>query len=137
MLAERVKQAIEHAGLNQADVARATGKSSAAANQWVKGETKSLKAETALKLARACGVTVEWLVLGPPHPMTTGEAKRPPVYVAAVLDQELVRAALAGVAEALAENPALSPSRQAQVFCELYSSAVLSARPLSGTAEQA
>lgn len=64
LLADRVKQARESAGLSQADLARLSGISTAAMSQIETGQTKTLKASTATAFAKATGYTAEWLTSG-------------------------------------------------------------------------
>jgi transcriptional regulator with XRE-family HTH domain len=63
-LKDRIKEAMESAGLKHAELARATGKTNAAVTQWLDGSTKSLKADTATRLELATGFSAEWLVSG-------------------------------------------------------------------------
>ena len=63
-LAERVRYALEDRGITQTQLARMTGFSPASVNNWLSGETKSLKAETANKIAQALRVNAVWLITG-------------------------------------------------------------------------
>lgn len=63
-LAKRIKEAIEHSGKTQAQIAAETGKSAGAVTQWLDGTTKSLRADTAAALQRATGYQSAWLVTG-------------------------------------------------------------------------
>jgi transcriptional regulator with XRE-family HTH domain len=54
-LAERIREAIQHSGKTQAQIATETGKSPGAVTQWLDGATKSLRADTAAALERATG----------------------------------------------------------------------------------
>ncbi len=63
-LKDRIKEAMESAGLKHAELARATGKTNAAVTQWLDGSTKSLKADTATRMEQATGYSAEWLVTG-------------------------------------------------------------------------
>lgn len=63
-LAERIREAIQHSGKSQAQIATDTGKSPGAVTQWLDGSTKSLRADTAAALERATGYNAAWLVTG-------------------------------------------------------------------------
>lgn len=63
-LAERIREAIQHSGKSQAQIATDTGKSPGAVTQWLDGSTKSLRADTAEALERATGYNAAWLVTG-------------------------------------------------------------------------
>lgn len=55
---------MEGAGLKPLQLANATGVSSGAVTHWLDGATKSLKAETALKIQQATGYSAAWLITG-------------------------------------------------------------------------
>jgi transcriptional regulator with XRE-family HTH domain len=61
---DRIREAMESAKLGKTDLARATGKTSAAITQWIDGSTKSLKADTAQAIQVATGYSAMWLVTG-------------------------------------------------------------------------
>lgn len=61
---DMLKRAREAAGLSQAQLAKVVGVKPAAIGLIETGDTKSLKASTAVALARALGLRVEWLVEG-------------------------------------------------------------------------
>lgn len=63
-LNDRIKEAIDGAGLKPSELARAAGVSRGAVTQWTNGLTRSLKAETAAKLEIATGYRASWLVTG-------------------------------------------------------------------------
>lgn len=63
-LADRVSAALKHAGISQADLARACKISAVSVNNWLSGETRSLKAATAIAAAEALGVNLIWLSFG-------------------------------------------------------------------------
>lgn len=63
-LAERISEAIQHSGKSNAEIARKTGKSAAAVTQWLSGETKSIKGDTAAALESVTGYRAQWLVSG-------------------------------------------------------------------------
>jgi SOS-response transcriptional repressor LexA len=52
------------AGMNQSELASAIGISTSAVSQWMTGQVKSLKANTAAKVAGATGVSATWLASG-------------------------------------------------------------------------
>ena len=63
-LAERFKRARVAAGLSQADLARATGISTAGISLIETGQTRSLKAKSALAIEKATGFSSRWLETG-------------------------------------------------------------------------
>lgn len=63
-LAERIKLALAKSGLSQAELARRAGIAQPSVNGWVSGATKSMRANVAVKAARALGVRTEWLANG-------------------------------------------------------------------------
>lgn len=63
-LADRIREAIQHSGKTQAQIAIETTKSPGAVTQWLDGTTKSLRADTAAALERATGYNATWLVTG-------------------------------------------------------------------------
>ena len=71
-LAERIKEAMTHAGMTSAELARAAGVKAPSVAQWIGGRTKSLKASTANAAAAALGVSVRWLVEGEGPMIPTG-----------------------------------------------------------------
>ncbi len=73
-LAERIKEAMEAAGLSPAELARATKRTNGAVTQWLDGTTKSLKAETANLIEQATGYRASWLVTER-GPKLVGEAR--------------------------------------------------------------
>ncbi|MCX8017659.1 MAG: helix-turn-helix transcriptional regulator [Rhodocyclaceae bacterium] len=64
MLAERLRLALEQAGMSQAELARRIGVTPGAVSLWLSGETKTLKASNAVLLAKHLGVNPEWLATG-------------------------------------------------------------------------
>lgn len=63
MLHERIKQKLDEKQLKQADIARATGKSTAAVAKWMSGQNTP-KTESLIKIAKLLGVSQEWLLTG-------------------------------------------------------------------------
>ena len=63
-LSDRVKSALLFSGKSQTELARACNITPTSVNNWVSGETKSMKYSTALPAARFLGVRVEWLAEG-------------------------------------------------------------------------
>jgi transcriptional regulator with XRE-family HTH domain len=61
---ERLRDARERAGLNQAQLAQAVGVSRAAVSQWESGDTKSMQPVNLFKVARALNCSAEWLATG-------------------------------------------------------------------------
>lgn len=63
-LSERVRLAMEQAGLDQVALARACRITPVSVNDWLSGKTKSLKAEPAIDAAEALKVNPRWLACG-------------------------------------------------------------------------
>lgn len=61
---DRVREAIRASGKTQAQVAKEVGVSQSAIAQWLSGNVKSLKAETADALEIATGYRARWLITG-------------------------------------------------------------------------
>ena len=55
---------MEGAGLKPLQFAKATGVSSGAVTHWLDGATKSLNAETALRIQDVTGYSASWLITG-------------------------------------------------------------------------
>ena len=62
-LHERIQLKLEEKNLKQADIARATGKSTAAVTKWLRGENIP-KADSLKHIARLLGVSDVWLLTG-------------------------------------------------------------------------
>lgn len=60
---ERIQQKMAETGIKQADIARATGKSTAAVSKWINGENIP-KAENLIIIASLLKTTPEWLLSG-------------------------------------------------------------------------
>lgn len=63
-LSERIKMALDAAGIDQSELARHIGVSSVAVNNWCTGATKSIKGINLLKASGRLGVNAEWLSSG-------------------------------------------------------------------------
>ena len=63
-LKDRIKEAMDGAGMSPADLARATKRTPGAVTQWLDGMTKSLKAETASRIELATGYCATWIATG-------------------------------------------------------------------------
>lgn len=63
-LSDRIRAALEAAGLTQAELARRIGVSQPSVNDWLSGKTRRLKYETAVKAAAVLRVRPEWLAWG-------------------------------------------------------------------------
>ncbi|MCB2261437.1 MAG: helix-turn-helix domain-containing protein [Candidatus Thiosymbion ectosymbiont of Robbea hypermnestra] len=63
-LGSRVTDARDRAGFSQAELAKRVGVTPGAINKIESGETKGAKPETLAALARALGVSMEWLATG-------------------------------------------------------------------------
>lgn len=63
MVHERIQQKLDEKNLRQADIARATGKSTAAVAKWLSGQNVP-KTDSLVKIAEFLGVTPHWLATG-------------------------------------------------------------------------
>lgn len=66
-LHERIQQKLDEKNLKQADLARATGKSSAAVTKWLRGENIP-KTEALKQIAKLLNVDDGWLLTGKGSP---------------------------------------------------------------------
>lgn len=69
MIHDRIQQRLDDLGLKQADIARATGKSTAAVTKWLRGENVP-KIESLQEIAKLLKISQEWLLTGQ-HPETS------------------------------------------------------------------
>jgi transcriptional regulator with XRE-family HTH domain len=63
-LKDRIKEAMDGAGLTAADLARATKSTNAAVTFWLSGKTKTLKGEKAALLEIATKYNAQWIISG-------------------------------------------------------------------------
>lgn len=63
LIHERIKEKLDEKGLKQADIARATGRSSVAVTKWLRGENVP-KADNLKAIAKLLNVSDEWLLNG-------------------------------------------------------------------------
>ena len=63
-LSERIREAMDAAGVSQAALARACGVKPPSVNGWLNGKSKFLRGENLLLAARALNVSQEWLATG-------------------------------------------------------------------------
>lgn len=63
-LSDRIREAMEGAGLTAAELARKTGKTAGAVSQWLDGSTRSIKGDTAAALEAATGYRGAWISTG-------------------------------------------------------------------------
>ena len=63
-LKDRIKTAMEDAGLNPAELARRTQYTEATVSHWLSGRTKTLKGVSASKLSKVTGFSEKWLIEG-------------------------------------------------------------------------
>lgn len=97
-LAERIQELIG-AGFSKSALARAAGKTPAAVTQWLTGDTKVMKADSAYGLAALTGYSSEWIATGrgekkartlarqtDPAPSTAGEASATAMEIALLYD---------------------------------------------------
>ena len=74
-LADRIKQRMAAVQLSQADLTRLTNRKGSSVNNWLSGETKSLKGDTLMNLAKALKCRPLWLSTGTgPMEITPDEA---------------------------------------------------------------
>lgn len=75
---ERLVAIMDERGLKQVDICELTGLSSAQANHLVNGRTKDPKLSTAIKLADALGVSLDYLAgrSSPPPPPAYADARQ-------------------------------------------------------------
>lgn len=64
LLKDRMRLALQESGKDQSELSRAAGITSVAVNNWCTGAVKSIRSDTLLKVAKALGVTPEWLASG-------------------------------------------------------------------------
>ncbi len=80
-IALRLRAALTHAGVTQAELARRTGRNPSTVSHWIKG-SRIPPSTTAAAIAAAIGIRAAWLLLGD-GPMsddtpTTGPARATP-----------------------------------------------------------
>ncbi len=63
-LKDRIKEALDGAGISAADLARATKSTNAAVTFWLNGATKTLKGEKAAMIELATGYNAQWIISG-------------------------------------------------------------------------
>lgn len=63
-LAERISERMRELGLKPVRIASALGISRASVTQWLNGETKAIKTEHAIELARLLKCNLRWLTTG-------------------------------------------------------------------------
>lgn len=71
-LADRLRIAMEHAGITQAELARACGVKPPSVHGWLSGKAKFLRGENLLRASAALGVNQLWLATGQ-GPMRSGD----------------------------------------------------------------
>lgn len=64
MLSERLRLAMDEAGMSQAELARKVGVKAPSINGWLSGKAKFLRGENLLAAARALKVSQDWLATG-------------------------------------------------------------------------
>lgn len=63
-LKDRIKFAMDAAGLSPADFARATKTSPGGVSQWLDGKIKTLKAGSAARIEKVTGIDARWIATG-------------------------------------------------------------------------
>ena len=75
-LGDRIREVRTARGVLQADVAKAAGVSASAVSQWERGNSKSLRPEHLLAVARHFDVSMSWLITGkPPQRLVSAETE--------------------------------------------------------------
>jgi transcriptional regulator with XRE-family HTH domain len=64
LLKDRVLEAIDKSEKTKAEIARACSVTNAAVTHWISGDTKNMKADTALALEEATGYRARWILYG-------------------------------------------------------------------------
>jgi len=103
-LAERINAALQHSALTAAELARKVDVSPSAVTLWRAGTTTKISAEHAYQVARACNVSLVWLLRGD-GAMLEEHATQDAVCVAL-----LANAASMGQGSALGEEDVLAAS---------------------------
>jgi len=78
LLSERIKLAMDEAGMSQVDLARACGVKPPSVHGWLSGKSKYLRGENLLQAARALNVNQDWLATGS-GPMRGAEQPLDPI----------------------------------------------------------
>lgn len=86
LLSERIKLAMEQAGVSQVELARACGVKPPSVHGWLSGKSKFLRGENLLQAARVLKVNQDWLATGtgpmkPGDPEPEGSAAVPPGFI--------------------------------------------------------
>ncbi len=97
-LKDRVKEAMDDAGISAADLARATKSTNAAVTFWLNGQTKTLKGEKAAMIETATGYNAQWIISG------KGEKKKATGTAAVALPSLTVTASATNQAPELTEQ---------------------------------
>lgn len=120
-LSDRFAYAVRRAGItNMAEFAREVGVKPSALYQIRDGKTRSLAAETALRIARRTGVRSEWLVLGE-QPVQRETESRPAPSFTHSIDPDKIAAVYELIEDALAAaNAYLLPEGRGHVFAAAY-----------------
>ena len=116
---ERLRQAI-HLGGGNKKVSEATGIGLTNIQNYLKG--REMRIDTALALAEACGVTLEWLATGKdPAPQAPPAAAARPPKLFSFVDTELLAAAVQGAIGVFeAKGAAIEGRAFGQIVCLLY-----------------
>lgn len=64
LLQDRLRSALQDAGLTANGLAKLVGVSHVAVGQWLSGASKNIKGATAIRVASALGVNLDWLLTG-------------------------------------------------------------------------
>lgn len=89
LLSERIKIAMQAAGMSQVELARACGVKPPSVHGWLNGKAKFLRGENLLLAARALNVSQDWLATGdgPMHAIATES----PSSSAPAFDENVIR----------------------------------------------
>jgi transcriptional regulator with XRE-family HTH domain len=99
--------------LSQADIARECGVSTPSVNDWISGNTKSMKPEPARKAAKLFGCDQNWLASGVGYPRWSDDSEAPATV--ALPARPTLSVALATVSSHLASAPV--ETREALATC--------------------
>ena len=79
LLSERIKLAMDQAGMSQVDLARACGVKPPSVHGWLSGKSKYLRGENLLQAARALNVREDWLATGAGPMRSLNDGDRAPI----------------------------------------------------------
>ena len=111
---ERIREAMESAGLKPLQLANAVGVSSGAVTHWLNGEVKTLKAATANRLQEVTGFSAHWILTGKGEKRGTSADAAPMPYTG----PSAMGRRLALVFDMIPENDILKQDKAYQIATE-------------------